>query len=402
MSKILDLIQQETARQSNTIRLIASENYASEEILSSLGSSLTNKYSEGYPHHRYYEGQEFIDQIEIIAIENAKKLFQAQFANVQAYSGSPANLAVYLALLQPNDTILGLSLSSGGHLTHGHKVSISGKWLNSVSYGLNADGYIDYNEIESLANQHKPKLIISGHSAYPRQVDFKKIGDIAKSVGAYHLADISHISGLVATGLHPHPFPDADIITTTTHKILRGPRGALIMTNHPDLAQKIDKAVFPGLQGGPHNNNIAGIAIALEDALKPEYTNYCKKVITNAQSLAKALQTRGFDIVSGGTENHLLLVDLRNKGIDGDTLSKALNSVNIETNKNTIPFDTASPLKPNGIRLGTPAVTTLGLQEQDMDIIAELIHQVVQNLDNKDNLEQIKAQVITFIRQFKQ
>jgi glycine hydroxymethyltransferase len=402
MSKILELIQKETDRQSNTIRLIASENYASEEILSALGSSLTNKYSEGYPHSRYYEGQEFIDQIELIAIENAKKLFQAQFANVQAYSGSPANLAVYLALLQPNDTILGLSLPSGGHLTHGHKVSISGKWLNSISYGLNTNGYINYNEIEKLAQEHKPKLIISGHSAYPKQVDFKRIGDIAKSIGAYHLADISHISGLVATGLHPHPFPDADIITTTTHKILRGPRGALIMTNDPDLAQKIDKAVFPGLQGGPHNNNIAGIAIALEDALRPEYTEYCQQVIKNAQSLAQALQTRGFEIVSGGTENHLLLVDLRNQGIDGDTLSKALNSVNIETNKNTIPFDTASPFKPNGIRLGTPAVTTLGLKEQDMDTIAEFIYQVLQNIDNKNNLGHLRAQVITFISKFNQ
>ena len=400
MSKVLDLIQQENNRQANTIRLIASENYASPEILSALGSSLTNKYSEGYPHHRYYEGQEFIDQIELLAIENAKQLFQAEFANVQAYSGSPANLAVYLALLNPNDTIMGLALSSGGHLTHGHKVSISGKWLNSISYGLTTDGYIDYDQIEQLAQEHKPKLIISGHSAYPRQVDFKKIGDIAKSIGAYHLADISHISGLVATGLHPHPFPYADIITTTTHKILRGPRGALIMTNDADLAQRIDKAVFPGLQGGPHNNNIAGIAIALEDALKPTYTDYCKQVILNAKALAKAMQDRGFEIVSGGTENHLLLLDLRNKNIDGDTLSKALNKVNIETNKNTIPFDTASPFKPNGIRLGTPAVTTLGLKEQDMEKIAEFISQVVDNINNQSQLEKIKTKVIEFISLF--
>lgn len=401
MSKILDLIQQETTRQANTIRLIASENYASPEILSALGSSLTNKYSEGYPHHRYYEGQEFIDQIELLAIENAKQLFQAKFANVQTYSGSPANLAVYLALLNPNDTIMGLALSSGGHLTHGHKVSISGKWLNSISYGLTPEGYIDYEQIEKLAQEHKPKLIISGHSAYPRQVDFKIIGEIAKSIGAYHLADISHISGLVATGLHPHPFPYADIITTTTHKILRGPRGALILTNNPELAQRIDKAVFPGLQGGPHNNNIAGIAIALEDALTPAFTDYCKQVITNAKALSQAMQNRGFDIVSGGTENHLILVDLRNKNIDGDTLSKALNSVNIETNKNSIPFDTASPFKPNGIRLGTPAVTTLGLKEQDMEVIADFIHQVVDNIDNQTKLNSIKTEVINFISKFK-
>ncbi|MEY2986383.1 MAG: hypothetical protein RJB24_612, partial [Candidatus Parcubacteria bacterium] len=270
----------------------------------------------------------------------------------------------------------------------------------SISYGLTTDGYIDYDQIEQLAKEHKPKLIISGHSAYPRQVDFKKIGDIAKSIGAYHLADISHISGLVATGLHPHPFPYADIITTTTHKILRGPRGALIMTNDADLAQRIDKAVFPGLQGGPHNNNIAGIAIALEDALKPEYTDYCKQVILNAKALAKAMQDRGFEIVSGGTENHLLLLDLRNKNIDGDTLSKALNKVNIETNKNTIPFDTASPFKPNGIRLGTPAVTTLGLKEQDMETIAEFISQVVDNINNQSQLEKIKTKVIEFISLF--
>lgn len=401
MSKILDLIQQETTRQANTIRLIASENYASPEILSALGSSLTNKYSEGYPHHRYYEGQEFIDQIELLAIDKAKKLFKAEFANVQAYSGSPANLAVYLALLNPNDTILGLALSSGGHLTHGHKVSISGKWLNSISYGLTPEGYIDYTEIEKLAQEHKPKLIISGHSAYPRQVDFKRIGEIAKSIGAYHLADISHISGLVATGLHPHPFPYADIITTTTHKILRGPRGALIMTNNAEISQKIDKAVFPGLQGGPHNNNIAGIAIALEDALTPAFTDYCKQVITNAKALSQAMQNRGFEIVSGGTENHLILVDLRNKNIDGDTLSKALNSVNIETNKNSIPFDIASPFKPNGIRLGTPAVTTLGLKEQDMEVIADFIHQVVDNIDNQTKLNSIKTEVINFISKFK-
>jgi glycine hydroxymethyltransferase len=402
MSTILELVKKETIRQAQSIRLIASENYVSQDILTALGSSLTNKYSEGYPYHRYYEGQEYIDEIETLAIKSAKKLFGAEFANVQAYSGSPANLAVYFALLEPYDTILGLSLPAGGHLTHGHKVSISGKWLNSISYGLTPEGHINYEEIEQLAEAHKPKLIISGHSAYTRQVDFKRIGDIAKSVGAYHLADISHISGLVATGVHPHPFPYADIITTTTHKVLRGPRGALILTNNPELATKIDKAVFPGLQGGPHNNNIAGIAIALEEALKPEYTQYCEQVIANAKALGEALKAKGFTLVSGGTENHLLLVDLRNKNIDGDTLSKALNSVHIETNKNSIPFDTASPFKPNGIRLGTPAITTLGLKEIDMETIANFINQVVESIDNKDTLAHIKEQVIAFITQFKQ
>jgi glycine hydroxymethyltransferase len=402
MSTILELIKKETLRQAQSIRLIASENYVSQDILTALGSSLTNKYSEGYPYHRYYEGQEYIDEIETLAIESAKKLFGAEFANVQSYSGSPANLAVYFALLEPHDTILGLSLPAGGHLTHGHKVSISGKWLNSISYGLTPEGHINYAELEQLAEAHKPKLIISGHSAYTRQVDFKRIGDIAKSVGAYHLADISHISGLVATGVHPHPFPHADIITTTTHKVLRGPRGALILTNNPELATKIDKAVFPGLQGGPHNNNIAGIAIALEEALAPEYTQYCEQVIANAKALGEALKAKGFTLVSGGTENHLLLVDLRNKNIDGDTLSKALNSVQIETNKNSIPFDTASPFKPNGIRLGTPAITTLGLKEADMETIANFINQVVESINNTDTLAHIKEQVIAFITQFKQ
>lgn len=402
MNTILELVQKETTRQAQTIRLIASENYVSQDILTALGSHLTNKYSEGYPYHRYYEGQEYIDQIEVQTIEAAKKLFGAQFANVQAYSGSPANLAVYFALLNPHDTIMGLALPSGGHLTHGHKVSISGKWLNSISYGLNPDGYIDYESLEQLALEHKPKLIISGHSAYPRQVDFKRIGEIAKKVGAYHLADVSHISGLVATGVHPHPFPHADIITTTTHKVLRGPRGALILTNNEEIATKIDKAVFPGLQGGPHNNNIAGIGIALEEALQPEYTEYCHQVIRNAQALAQALINKGFTIVSGGTENHLVLVDLRNKNIDGDTLSKALNAVHIETNKNSIPFDTASPFKPNGIRLGTPAVTTLGLKEADMETIADFINQVIEAIDNPDALAHIKEHVITFITQFQQ
>lgn len=402
MSTILELIEKEKLRQAQTIRLIASENYVSQDILTALGSSLTNKYSEGYPYHRYYEGQEYIDEIETLAIESAKKLFGAEFANVQAYSGSPANLAVYFALLEPHDTILGLSLPAGGHLTHGHKVSISGQWLTSISYGLTPEGYINYEEIEHLAEAHKPKLIISGHSAYTRQIDFKRIGDIAKSVEAYHLADISHISGLVATGVHPHPFPHADIITTTTHKVLRGPRGALILTNNPELATKIDKAVFPGLQGGPHNNNIAGIAIALEEALAPEYTQYCEQVIANAKALGEALKKKGFTLLSGGTENHLLLVDLRNKNIDGDTLSKALNSVYIETNKNSIPFDTASPFKPNGIRLGTPAITTLGLKETDMKTIADFINQVVEAIDNTETLAHIKEQVIAFITQFKQ
>jgi glycine hydroxymethyltransferase len=400
MNSILSLIHKESIRQKETIRLIASENYVSQNILDALGSSLTNKYSEGYPYRRYYEGQEYIDQIETLAIDTAKKVFNAQFANVQAYSGSPANLAVYFALLNPGDTILGLGLSFGGHLTHGHKVSISGKWFNSISYGLTPEGEIDYEEIEQLAHQHHPKLIISGHSAYPKIIDFARIGSIAKSISAYHLADISHISGLVATGLHPHPLPYADIITSTTHKILRGPRGALILSNDEEIAQKIDKAVFPGLQGGPHNNNIAGVALALEEALQPDYRIYCQTVIDNAQSLAKALQSRGFTILGEIPQNHIVLLDLRNNQIDGDTFSKILNSVHIETNKNSIPFDTASPMKPNGLRLGTPAITTLGMKPDQMETIADFIHRALIHKNNTLESANIKAQVIDYMKQF--
>lgn len=402
MDTILDLIHSEETRQRQTIRLIASENYVSQPILTALGSFLTNKYSEGYSLKRYYEGQEFIDQIELQAIEDAKTLFGAEFANVQAYSGSPANLAVYLATLKPGDPILGLDLPSGGHLTHGSKVSISGKWLNSISYGLNPETMrIDYDQLEKLAHEHHPKIIVSGHSAYPREIDFARIGAIAKEVGALHLADISHISGLVATGEHPHPFPHADIVTTTTHKVLRGPRGALIMTNNAKLAKKIDKAVFPGLQGGPHMNNIAGIAIALQEALTPEYRAYTKQVKANTKALAEALIDRGYDLVTGGSDNHLVLVDLRSKNVDGDSLSKQLIAANIETNKNSIPFDeTGTPQKPNGIRLGTPSVTTLGMKEPEMIRIADFIEQVYLAGDDSTKLCQIQAEVIRFMNAF--
>ncbi len=403
MDTILQLIHKEKTRQQQTIRLIASENYVSESILTALGSFLTNKYSEGYALNRYYEGQEYIDAIELQAIQDAKTLFGAEYVNVQAYSGSPANLAVYLATLKPGDTLLGLDLSSGGHLTHGSKVSISGKWFNAISYGLHPDTMrIDYEQLEQRAHEHSPKVIISGLSAYPREIDFERIGAIAHSVGALHLADISHISGLVATGEHPHPFPHADIMTTTTHKILRGPRGALIMTNTPTLAKKIDKAVFPGIQGGPHMNNVAGIAIALQEALTPEYTDYTKQVKANTQALAEALMQKGYDLVTGGSDNHLVLVDLRSKNINGDIFSKQLMRAHIETNKNAIPFDTlGTPQKPNGIRLGTPAVTTLGMQELEMRQIAHYIDQVYQAGDSMETLNQIKTEVIEFMNQFK-
>lgn len=399
-SPILKLIKQEELRQQTTIRLIASENYVSDDIKYALGSNLTNKYSEGYPHARYYEGQEFIDQIEDLAIEKAKKLFGVEYVNVQAYSGSPANLSVYFALLEPGDTVIGMSLDAGGHLTHGHRVNFSGKWFNSHQYSLTPEGNIDYESLEKMAKELQPKLIVSGLSAYPKQIDFARIGKIAKEVGAYHLADIAHISGIVATGLHPSPVPHADVVTMTTHKMLRGPRGALILTNDKKIHKKIQKAVFPGLQGGPHNNNIAGIAIALEEALTPEYIAYTKQILKNAQALGKAMKKRGFDIVANTTENHLILVDLRPKKIDGNTLSQALIKVNIETNMNAIPFDPAPPKNPSGIRLGTPAITTIGLTEKHMDVIAGFIDQTVEAVNDEQKLFKIKSQVIEFISQF--
>ena len=399
---ILDLVKKEDKRQKETIRLIASENFVSKDILTVLGSSLTNKYSEGYPYKRYYRGQEFIDEIEQRTIDLAKQVFGAKFANVQAYSGSPANLAIYSALLNPYDTVMGLDLSSGGHLTHGFKVSITGKWFDSKPYSVSPNNFlIDYDNLESLALKHKPKLIISGLSAYPREIDFERIGNIAKKIGAYHLADISHISGLVSTKNHPNPLPHADIVMTTTHKLLRGPRGALILTNEKILADKIDKAVFPGLQGGPHMNNIAGIGIALEEALSPQYTIYIKQVLENAKILAKELKNLDFDLITGGTDNHLILLDLKRNGIDGETFSQALEKANIETNKNSIPFDTAPPTKANGLRIGTPAITTIGMKPSDMIFLAQSIKKVLDNYQNEKILREIKEENINFLSKFK-
>jgi len=399
---IIDLVQKEDERQKNTIRLIASENFVSQDILKVLGSSLTNKYSEGYPYKRYYRGQEFIDQIEQQTIDLARKVFGASFANVQAYSGSPANLAIYMALLNPYDTVMGLDLSSGGHLTHGFKVSITGKWFDSKPYSVSPDTFlIDYDNLEKLAVQYKPKLIISGLSAYPREIDFAKIGAIAKKVGAYHLADISHISGLILTQNHPNPFPYADIVMTTTHKMLRGPRGALILTNDKILADKIDKSVFPGLQGGPHINNIAGIGIALEEALSSEYRDYIQSLLDNAKSLSNELVKLGFNVITGGTDNHLLLLDLRKNNIDGETFSQSLEKANIETNKNSIPFDTAPPTKTNGLRIGTPAITTIGMKPSDMIFIANSIKKVLDNYKDESILKEIKEENINFLSKFK-
>ena len=379
-TSIQKLIKKEINRQKKVINLIPSENYVSKNILAVLGSPLTNKYSEGYPGKRYYPGNEIYDQIELQVQNLARKIFGLSsewHVNVQSYSGSPANTAVYMALLKPKDTIMGMKLSHGGHLTHGHKVSFSGIFYNSVQYGVNLKtGVIDYDEIEKLAKKHKPKIIICGATAYPRKIDFKKFGEIAKSIGAYLMADISHIAGLVSAGFHSSPFPYADIVTTTTHKTLRGPRGAVIFSKEKELGEKIDKAVFPGLQGGPHNNVIAAMGVAFEEALKPRFKKYQKQVVKNARILASELKKYGFNLVSGGTDNHLILIDLRNKNITGIEAEEKLEKSSIMANRNTVPGD-ESPFKPSGIRMGTPAVTTQGMKEKDMIKIAKKINQIL-------------------------
>lgn len=388
-----DLIEAESKRQIEGIELIASENYVSEDILNAMGSILTNKYSEGYPGKRYYGGNEYIDEVEKEAIKNAKELFNAEHVNVQPYSGSPANLAVHLALLDPGDNTLGMALDAGGHLTHGFKVSISGKYFNSASYGVNSEGYIDYEEVLEIAKKHQPKLIWAGFSAYSRIVDWNKFRDIANEVGAYLVADISHVAGLIAAGIYPSPINIADVVTTTTHKTLRGPRGAIIMCKE-ELAERIDKAVFPGLQGGPHNHTTAGIAIALKEANTKEFKEYAKAVVENAQQLSKELISKGYSIVSGGTDNHLFLLDaVQSCGLSGGELSDLLEKVGITVNKNAIPNDSRKPWDPSGIRIGTPAITTRGMRIADMSKIAEYIDMAVKNRDNQSKLAEIKEQV---------
>lgn len=390
---IEDLIEAESKRQIEGIELIASENYVSEDILNAMGSILTNKYSEGYPGKRYYGGNEYIDEVEKEAIKNAKELFNAEHVNVQPYSGSPANLAVHLALLDPGDNTLGMALDAGGHLTHGFKVSISGKYFNSASYGVNSEGYIDYEEVLEIAKKHQPKLIWAGFSAYSRIVDWNKFRDIANEVGAYLVADISHVAGLIAAGIYPSPINIADVVTTTTHKTLRGPRGAIIMCKE-ELAERIDKAVFPGLQGGPHNHTTAGIAIALKEANTKEFKEYAKAVVENAQQLSKELISKGYSIVSGGTDNHLFLLDaVQSCGLSGGELSDLLEKVGITVNKNAIPNDSRKPWDPSGIRIGTPAITTRGMRIADMSKIAEYIDMAVKNRDNQSKLAEIKEQV---------
>lgn len=376
-------MMQELSRQRRNLELIASENLVSPAVMAAMGSVLTNKYAEGYPSKRYYGGCQCVDIVENIAIERAKKLFGAGFANVQAHSGAQANTAVYFALLEPGDTVLGMSLAHGGHLTHGSPVNLSGKYFNFVSYGLGDDETIDYNKVEALAKEHKPKLIVAGASAYPRIIDFPKLREIADSVGAYLMVDMAHIAGLVAAGVHPTPVPYAHITTTTTHKTLRGPRGGLILTNDEELAKKINKAVFPGIQGGPLMHVIASKAVCFGEALKPEFKEYGKKIVENAQALAKGLVERGFNLVSGGTDNHLMLVDLRPFDITGKELERRLDEVYITVNKNAIPNDPQSPFITSGVRIGTPAVTSRGLGVDDMEKIAEYIYLTAKDFEGK-------------------
>jgi glycine hydroxymethyltransferase len=367
---IADLIQGEARRQFEKIRLIASENYVSAAVLEASGTVLTNKYSEGYPGRRYYEGQQFIDPIERLAIERAEQLFGVEHANVQPYSGSPANLAIYLAFLQPGDTVMGMALPMGGHLTHGWSVSVTGKWFNPVRYGVRADtGRVDLDEVRDLARRERPKVIFCGGTAIPRTIDFPAFAEIAREVDAILVADIAHIAGLVAGDAHPSPVGHADVITTTTHKTLRGPRGAMIMST-AEHASAVDKAVFPGLQGGPHNHTTAAIAVALREAARPSFRAYARQIVANAAALADGLLARGYTLVSGGTDNHLILLDLTAQGIAGKPAARALDRAGIEVNYNTVPFDPRKPFDPSGLRIGTPAVTTRGLTEQHMEQIA--------------------------------
>ena len=375
-------MQKELERQQRSIELIASENIVSPAVMAAMGSILTNKYAEGYPGKRYYGGCECVDIVEDIARDRVKELFGAKYANVQPHSGAQANMAVYFALLTPGDTVMGMNLAEGGHLTHGSPVNMSGKYFNFVPYGVNSDGFIDYDEFEKKAKECKPKLIVAGASAYPRIIDFERISQIAKEVGAYFMVDMAHIAGLIAAGLHPSPVPYADVVTTTTHKTLRGPRGGLILCNDEELGKAFNKAIFPGTQGGPLMHVIAGKAVCFGEALKPEFKEYQKKVIENCQALVKGLLARDIKLVSGGSDNHLCLVDLRGSEVTGKELEHRLDEVYITANKNTVPNEPRSPFITSGLRLGTPAVTTRGFDTDDMDKIAEYIALAVNDFEN--------------------
>ncbi len=399
--EIRHYIEEEEKRQNDHLELIASENYASEEVRFVTGSILTNKYAEGYPKKRYYGGCEYVDKIENVAKERLKKLFDAKYVNVQPHSGSQANMAAYAAMIEKGDTVMGLALTDGGHLTHGHALSFSGLDYHFVPYYLNEAGYIDYDEVRKIAKEVHPQLIVTGASAYPREIDFQKFREIADEVGAYLMVDMAHIAGLVAAKLHMSPIPYAHITTSTTHKTLRGPRGGIILTNDAELAKKIDKAVFPRIQGGPLMHIIAAKAVAFKEALDPSFETYQKQVVQNAKVLANALMQKGYPLVSGGTDNHLMLVNVKaGANITGKKAEEVLDRVHITCNKNTIPHDTESPFVTSGIRLGTPALTSRGMKEQEMIQIADWIDQALQSVDDEERLEQIKAEVLQLTKQF--
>lgn len=400
--ELANALAQETTRQLEHIELIASENYASPRVLEAQGSDLTNKYAEGYPGKRYYGGCEYVDVAERLAIERAKTIFKADFVNVQPHSGSQANAAVYMALLEPGDSILGMSLTHGGHLTHGSKVNFSGKLYNAFQYGVTADkGEMDYEQVEMLANEHRPKMIIAGFSAYSGIVDWQRFRDIADKVGAYLAVDMAHVAGLIAAGIYPNPVPIADITMTTTHKTLRGPRGGMILGKaNPEIEKKINSLVFPGTQGGPLMHVIAAKAVALKEAMQPEFVEYQKQVVKNAKVLAKSLQQRGYKIVSGGTENHLFLVDLIDKNITGKDADNALGNANITVNKNTVPNDPRSPFVTSGLRIGTPAVTTRGFKEPEILQLGTWIADVLDNIEDLNTQERVKKEVVALCRQF--
>lgn len=401
---VFDVINKELKRQQQQIELIASENIVSPAVMEAQGSILTNKYAEGYPNNRYYHGCEFVDEIETLAIERAKKLFNAKYANVQPHSGSQANVAVYLALLKPNDTILGMSLDAGGHLTHGSKVSISGKWLNAVPYGVDKNsGLIDYEMVEKLAIENRPKLIIAGGSAYPRTIDFARFRKIADNIGAYLMVDMAHFAGLVAGGVHPNPLEFADVVTSTTHKTLRGPRGGLILTNNEELAKKINSAIFPGSQGGPLMHVIAGKAVCFKEDLSDKFKEYTRQIIQNAKILGETLKKRGLELVSGGTDTHLVLVDLRSKNVTGNIVADALDKAHMTCNKNSIPFDPMPPKLTSGIRLGVPAGTTRGFKEKEFEMIGNWIADVIEAIGTPNEnrvIEETAQKAVNLCNQF--
>ena len=400
-TEIQEAINKELSRQRDKLEMIASENIVSKAVMQAQGSVLTNKYAEGYPGKRYYGGCEYVDVVEQLAIDRAKKLFGAEYANVQPHSGAQANTAVYFALLQPGDTILGMNLTDGGHLTHGSPVNISGKYFKIIPYGVDKETErIDYDELERLAKEHQPKLIVGGASAYSRVIDFERMAQIAKSVGAYLMIDMAHIAGLVAAGLHPSPVPYADVVTTTTHKILRGPRGGLILCRDAEFGKQFNKAIFPGIQGGPLMHVIAAKAVAFKEALSDEFKVYQQQVLDNAKALADELVKKGFRIVSGGTDNHLMLVDLRSKNITGKEAQFLLDEIGITANRNTIPFEPLSPFVTSGIRLGTPALTTRGLKEEDIREVADIIADVIENREDSAVIEAAKVKVQAICKKF--